>query len=53
MMVARTMSQARLYTPAAHQRARRFYERRGWRAHDERWNDGLQLELVEYRRELG
>jgi GNAT superfamily N-acetyltransferase len=53
MMVARGMSQARLYTPAAHRRARRFYERRGWRAEDQRWNEGLQLDLVDYRLELG
>ncbi len=53
MMIARGMSQARLYTPAAHQRARRFYERRGWRAREQRFNEGLQLELVEYRLELG
>ena len=39
---------ARLHTPAAHARARRFYERRGWRvsAPPETWID---LPVVEYR----
>jgi GNAT superfamily N-acetyltransferase len=39
----------RLYTPALHARARRFYERRGWRVTDEEWNDLLTLMLTEYR----
>lgn len=52
-MVARGMTRARLYTPAGQHRARRFYERRGWRAAGEpEWNEGLALELVEYRLEL-
>jgi GNAT superfamily N-acetyltransferase len=42
----------RLFTPAAHPRARRFYERRGWVAVDERYNEDLGLELVEYRLDL-
>jgi GNAT superfamily N-acetyltransferase len=47
-MRARGFEQARLYTPASHVRARRFYERRGWSARDEMWNEGLQLMLAEY-----
>lgn len=39
----------RLYTPALHARARRFYERRGWRATAEDWNHDLALMLSEYR----
>jgi GNAT superfamily N-acetyltransferase len=40
--------EARLHTPAAHARARRFYERRGWRATGqiETWR---ALPVVEYR----
>jgi GNAT superfamily N-acetyltransferase len=41
--------QGRLYTPAAHERARRFYERRGWRALAEQLNPELGLALAEYR----
>ena len=40
--------QARLFTPSAHARARRFYERRGWAAKDEHWNHELRLTLTEY-----
>jgi GNAT superfamily N-acetyltransferase len=40
---------ARLFTPSQHARARRFYERRGWGAADEAWNDELALLLAEYR----
>jgi GNAT superfamily N-acetyltransferase len=51
--VAEAMNQGyergRLYTPAAHQRARRFYERRGWRAQGEQLNPELGLALAEYR----
>ena len=43
---------SRLYTPSHHARARRFYERRGWTAGDEDFNDGLQLVLTEYWLEL-
>jgi GNAT superfamily N-acetyltransferase len=43
---------ARLFTPSAHARARRFYERRGWVAVDERFNPDLALQLNEYRLEL-
>jgi GNAT superfamily N-acetyltransferase len=39
----------RLYTPSLHARARRFYERRGWRVTDEEWNEHLVLMLTEYR----
>ncbi len=48
-MRRRGFSSARLSTPSEHVRARRFYERRRWRAGEERWNDGLQLMLCEYR----
>ena len=46
---ARGYQAVRLYTPSLHARARRFYERRGWRATDEQWNDILTLMLTEYR----
>jgi GNAT superfamily N-acetyltransferase len=46
---ARGYEAVRLYTPALHARARRFYEHRGWRATDEEWNDHLTLMLTEYR----
>ncbi len=39
----------RLYTPSLHARARRFYERRGWRVTGELWNDLLTLMLTEYQ----
>jgi GNAT superfamily N-acetyltransferase len=42
----------RLYTPAAHERARRFYERRGWEPLGEQLNPELGLALAEYRIEL-
>jgi hypothetical protein len=48
-MRARGFLRARLYTPSAHVRARRFYERRGWLAQDELWNPELKLVLAEYR----
>jgi hypothetical protein len=44
---------ASLFTPSLHARARRFYERGGWSAADEEWNEFLDLRLVEYRLELG
>jgi GNAT superfamily N-acetyltransferase len=40
---------ARLFTPSQHARARRFYERRGWTAADEAFNEDLALPLTEYR----
>lgn len=42
----------RLFTPALHARARRFYERREWKTTGEEWNDELGLMLVEYYRAL-
>ena len=51
-MRARGYLNARLFTPSAHARARRFYERRGWVAGPEEWNDHLGLALVEYRLDL-
>jgi GNAT superfamily N-acetyltransferase len=46
---SRGYESGRLYTPAAHERARRFYERRGWRALGEQLNPELGLALAEYR----
>jgi GNAT superfamily N-acetyltransferase len=44
----------RLFTPAAQARARRFYEREGWRpAGPPSWGELLEMSLVEYRIELG
>jgi GNAT superfamily N-acetyltransferase len=43
---------ARLFTPSWHVRARRFYERRGWNAVAEAWNEDLSLPLAEYRLSL-
>ena len=40
----------RLFTPALHARARRFYEREGWLLHEERLDEKFGLELAEYRR---
>lgn len=40
----------RLYTPAAHARARRFYEREGWVPQGDRFDEGFGLALSEYRR---
>lgn len=48
-MSARGFDTARLYTPASHARARRFYERRGWSARVDEWNEQLRLVLTEYR----
>jgi GNAT superfamily N-acetyltransferase len=43
----------RLFTPAAQARARRFYEREGWRAvGDPFLEERIGFELVEYRIEL-
>jgi GNAT superfamily N-acetyltransferase len=41
---------ARLYTPALHGRARRFYEREGWTLFDERHDEHFGMPLAEYRR---
>jgi GNAT superfamily N-acetyltransferase len=44
----------RLFTPARHGRARRFYEREGWSvAGDEFYAEGPALVIVEYRRMAG
>ena len=48
-MLRRGYPSARLYTPAGQARARRFYERRGWKTVGEVWNDDLGLPLAEYR----
>jgi len=50
---ARGYAEARLYTPSLHARARRFYERRGWKATEEQYNDELTLMLTEYRLGVG
>jgi GNAT superfamily N-acetyltransferase len=43
----------RLFTPAAHARARAFYEREGWTVEGDRFfGRELDLDLVEYRRPL-
>ena len=43
----------RLFTPAGHGRARRFYEREGWeRCGEPVFEEPLGLELIEYRRPL-
>ena len=52
-MRSRGYGRARLFTPSLHARARRFYQRRGWTVADEEWNEFLDLELAEYRLELG
>jgi GNAT superfamily N-acetyltransferase len=51
-MRERGWQHARLFTPAQNARARRFYEREGWKAGTPFWEPGLQLETVEYRIEL-
>ena len=50
---ARDYQAVRLYTPSLHARARRFYERRGWLATGEQWNEHLVLMLTEYGLALG
>jgi GNAT superfamily N-acetyltransferase len=43
----------RLFTPRDHERARRFYEREGWRpTGDERFGPELGLQIVEYAIDL-
>jgi GNAT superfamily N-acetyltransferase len=50
---ARGYDAMRLYTPARHARARRFYEREGWTTVGTPRHDPLlALDLVEYRRRL-
>ena len=41
---------ARLWTPAPHVRARRFYEREGWTLHGVAYNEIFGAPLAEYRR---
>ena len=49
----RRFSSMRLFTPAGQARARRFYEREGWKVAGEPFDDPeFGLALVEYRREL-
>jgi GNAT superfamily N-acetyltransferase len=48
-MRARGYERGRLFTPSLQARARRFYERRGWRSTEEQWNDDFQLMMTEYR----
>jgi GNAT superfamily N-acetyltransferase len=43
---------ARLFTPSLQARARRFYERCGWLAREETWNEEFGLAMTEYRRSL-
>jgi GNAT superfamily N-acetyltransferase len=50
---ARGFTSMRLFTPAAHARARRFYEREGWAASGEPFDDGaFGMPLLEYRRAI-
>jgi GNAT superfamily N-acetyltransferase len=51
-MRAQGYRRGRLFTPSLHARARRFYERRGWSAAGEEWNDELALMLTEYQLRL-
>jgi len=50
---ARGFTGTRLFTPAAQERARRFYEREGWAlARPPAFDDRIGLEIAEYRRAL-
>jgi GNAT superfamily N-acetyltransferase len=50
---ARGFTARRLYTPAAQERARRFYEREGWAlARPPAFDERIGLEIAEYRRAL-
>lgn len=50
---ARGFAQLRLFTPAPHARARRFYEREGWEAAGPpRPEPEFGMDIVEYRRPL-
>jgi GNAT superfamily N-acetyltransferase len=50
---ARGFTGMRLFTPAAQERARRFYEREGWAlARPPAFDDRLGLDIAEYRRAL-
>lgn len=48
-MRARGYKHGRLFTPSLQSRARRFYERHGWSAVEEHWNDTFRLMMCEYR----
>jgi GNAT superfamily N-acetyltransferase len=49
----RGFTSMRLFTPAAHARARRFYEREGWTPAGEPFDDlDFGMPLVEYRRAI-
>lgn len=43
----------RLFTPSGHTRARRFYEREGWKLHGEFDDEVFGMPITEYRRRLG
>jgi predicted N-acetyltransferase YhbS len=50
---ARGFAAMRLFTPAAHERARRFYEREGWAlARPPAFDKRIGLDIAEYRRAL-
>ncbi len=50
---ARGFTAMRLFTPAAQERARRFYEREGWAlARPPAFDERIGLEIAEYRRAL-
>jgi predicted N-acetyltransferase YhbS len=50
---ARGFTAMRLFTPAAHGRARRFYEREGWGlARPPAFDERIGLDIAEYRRAL-
>jgi predicted N-acetyltransferase YhbS len=52
-MRERGFRRARLFTPAAQARARRFYEREGWRADGEPFDEpGLDMVIVRYLRDV-
>jgi GNAT superfamily N-acetyltransferase len=51
--VERGFTSMRLYTPAEHGRARRFYEREGWMLWGEPFDDdAFGMKIAQYRREL-
>ena len=52
-MRERGWQRARLFTPALHVRARRFYEREGWALHGVMPDLRLGLAVAEYRRAVG
>jgi GNAT superfamily N-acetyltransferase len=51
-MRAEGYSEGRLFTPSLQTRARRFYERSGWLAQEETWNEAFALAMTEYRLSL-